>query len=307
MQNATDGYIQTNQRRMTLRGHGSLQEVIGRPNQYRKRKTQAASSDNEHNLVQSSIYKPPATSAAPQPHDKTLDKKPRLLQRKLQLQPEPAGHTLGPTCPVCGITLPTNNHALNQHIGTQAQLCTANTYHHSTTTDACLLKPPRASTPSPQGNPALPTSIPPTTPLSPTPWQSIGLCPVARQPRASKTSLPSPGAALIAAPEPQNARHAHALRCMHDDTAVGYLPMAVADALAPALAAGLLQGVRIVLQGGGKATGQLVGMLQALRVGGVRAPDVEASLQQAAKAAASALEVASVMIRVQGWQNYSGV
>lgn len=103
---------------MTLRGHGSLQEVIGRANQYRKRKTQAASSDNEHQLVQSSVHKPPSTSTAPQ--DKPTDKKPRLLQRKLQLQvnqraPTPDG---GQSCPVCGETLPANNRALNQHIGT---------------------------------------------------------------------------------------------------------------------------------------------------------------------------------------------
>ena len=109
---------------MTLRGHGSLQEVIGRTNQYRKRKTQASSSDNEHNLVQSSIYKPTTTSAAPQQQDKAADKKPRLLQRKLQLQPPPTSHTPGPSCPVCGETLTTNNHALNQHIGTTCS-CTA--------------------------------------------------------------------------------------------------------------------------------------------------------------------------------------
>lgn len=80
---------------------------------------------------------------------------------------------------------------------------------------------------------------------------------------------------------------------MHDDAAVGYLPMAVANALAPALAAGLLQGVRLILKGGadGPGNSQLVGMLQALRAVGGGAHDVQGPLQQAAKAASDALQV----------------
>lgn len=105
---------------------------------------------------------------------------------------------------------------------------------------------------------------------------------------------PVPGAALQVHPEPTNPRHANALRCMHDDDAVGYLPMAVADALAPSLATGLLQGVRLVVQGGADDTGQLIGMLQALRSPGVRASEVDTCMQQAAQAAAHALEVQHV-------------
>ncbi len=105
---------------MSLRGHGSLQELLGRVNQYRKRKTQSASADDEQQLVQASVYKPQHSRSS-------SAKRPRaLVQSKLQLpttERAPKTGVTQPCCPVCHAVLPNKNSGVNAHLGAWVELC----------------------------------------------------------------------------------------------------------------------------------------------------------------------------------------
>ncbi len=171
------------------------------------------------------------------------------------------------------------------------------------TPDACLAKQIAESTPAaPQSCECTPPtqqaspSLPPT--CSPTPWQSLGMCPVVGRRLVGNAIIPEPGTVLTVAAEPSNRKHPHALRCMldgddaaQDPTPLGYLPRAVADALAPALACGHLHSIRMVVQGHNVGASAMVGMLQLLRSVGVQHAMVFDSLMRATDAASASMQV----------------